>query len=298
MVVWTLPTWWRCIYQKSFIWCHIRLQQRQTEGKLQLSFWMSWSQLCGRTRFPRCLRGKESACNAGDLGSIDESGRSRGGGHVSPLQSSYLENPMDRGAWGASAHRVTELDTREATEPSPARGEGRTETDLVGSTCPRPFLPHIHIFPVSKWPQAPEWRLAESSGQWLQSGPSFTDSLLSVPRLRMLQYDRTAVFQQRWTVPSLCTSKTSLPENYFLVPSTIPKSYLYSESSVLHYYFSKFHHMIYVISKFVTPFFPIFYYCFLAWFLLWTNNSQRMIDFSPLKLLGLLLISWESTCIV
>ena len=36
-----------------------------------------------------------------DLGSIPGSGRSPGGGHGNLLQYSYLENPMDRGAWWA-----------------------------------------------------------------------------------------------------------------------------------------------------------------------------------------------------
>ena len=45
--------------------------------------------------------GKESACSAGDLGSIPGLGRSPGGGHGNPLQYSCLENPMDRGAWQA-----------------------------------------------------------------------------------------------------------------------------------------------------------------------------------------------------
>ena len=37
--------------------------------------------------------GKESACNAGDLGSVPGLGRSPGGRHVNPLQDSCLENP-------------------------------------------------------------------------------------------------------------------------------------------------------------------------------------------------------------
>jgi len=44
---------------------------------------------------------KESACNAGDSGSIPGSGRSPGEGSGYPLQYSCLENPMDRGAWQA-----------------------------------------------------------------------------------------------------------------------------------------------------------------------------------------------------
>ena len=55
---------------------------------------------------------KESACDAGDLGSILGSGRSPGGGNGNPLQYSCLENPMDRGAWWAVVHGVTKSQTR------------------------------------------------------------------------------------------------------------------------------------------------------------------------------------------
>ena len=44
-------------------------------------------------------------------GSITRSGRSPGGGHGNPLQYSCLENPMDRGAWQATVHRVTKSQT-------------------------------------------------------------------------------------------------------------------------------------------------------------------------------------------
>ena len=50
---------------------------------------------------------KESACNAGDLGSVLGLGRSPGEGHDNPLQYSCLENSMDRGAWHATVHGVT-----------------------------------------------------------------------------------------------------------------------------------------------------------------------------------------------
>ena len=46
--------------------------------------------------------GKESSCNAGDLGSIPGLARSPGGGHDNSLQYSCLENPMGRGAWRAA----------------------------------------------------------------------------------------------------------------------------------------------------------------------------------------------------
>ena len=52
------------------------------------------------------IAGKESACNAGDLGLIPELGRSPGGGHGNPLQYFCLKNPMDRGAWQATVHMI------------------------------------------------------------------------------------------------------------------------------------------------------------------------------------------------
>jgi len=48
--------------------------------------------------------GKESACNLGDLGLIPGLGRFPGGGRDNSLQYSCLENPMDIGAWQATAH--------------------------------------------------------------------------------------------------------------------------------------------------------------------------------------------------
>ena len=65
--------------------------------------------------FPGGLRAKESACSAGDLGSIPGSGRSPGEGNGSPLQYSCLENPMDRGAWQAAVRGVSKSQTRLST---------------------------------------------------------------------------------------------------------------------------------------------------------------------------------------
>ena len=55
--------------------------------------------------------GKESACNAGDPGLIPELGWSHGERNGNPLQYSWLENPMDRGAWRATVHGVTKSQT-------------------------------------------------------------------------------------------------------------------------------------------------------------------------------------------
>ena len=61
---------------------------------------------------------KNPPANAGDIrnmGLIPGTGRSPGGGHGNPLQYSSLEDPMGRGAWWATVHRVAESDTTEAT---------------------------------------------------------------------------------------------------------------------------------------------------------------------------------------
>ena len=55
------------------------------------------------------------AGDTGDVHSIPESGRSPAGGNGNPLQYSCLENPMDRGAWWAAVHRITELAVTEVT---------------------------------------------------------------------------------------------------------------------------------------------------------------------------------------
>ena len=57
--------------------------------------------------FPGGSAGKESACNAGDLGSIPGLGRSTGEGNGYPLQYSGLGNSMD-----CIVHGVTESQTR------------------------------------------------------------------------------------------------------------------------------------------------------------------------------------------
>ena len=60
---------------------------------------------------------KESAYNAGDLGSIPRLGRSPGEGNGYPLQYSCLRNPMDRGAWWATVHGVARAGHNWVTKP-------------------------------------------------------------------------------------------------------------------------------------------------------------------------------------
>ena len=55
--------------------------------------------------------GKESACSVGDLSSISGLGRSPGEENSNPLQYSCLENPMKKGVWWATVHRVAKSQT-------------------------------------------------------------------------------------------------------------------------------------------------------------------------------------------
>ena len=64
--------------------------------------------------------GKESTCNAGDLGSIPGLGRAPGGGYGNPLQSSRLENPYgQRSLAGYSPWGCKESDTTEQLSTAP-----------------------------------------------------------------------------------------------------------------------------------------------------------------------------------
>jgi len=84
------------------------------------------------------LSGKESACNAGDTGvacSIPGLGRSPGEGNGNPLQASYLEDLMDRGAWWATVHGVTKRQTRQPLSTL-------AFTPLYAWLCSDPEHPH------------------------------------------------------------------------------------------------------------------------------------------------------------
>ena len=74
-------------------------ERRQVHSKEKSSISTKGAAADLRVNGPFSSVSKESACNAGDLGSIPGSGRSPGERNDNPLQYSCLENPMDRGSW-------------------------------------------------------------------------------------------------------------------------------------------------------------------------------------------------------
>ena len=92
----------RCL---SYITSHLLFQKGFGEHLLKLEIGVN------AENFPGGSDGKESACNARDLGSIPGLGRSPEVGNGYPLQYSYLENSADRGAWRATVHGVTKSQT-------------------------------------------------------------------------------------------------------------------------------------------------------------------------------------------
>ena len=80
---------------------------------MKVSFWsefkcvpfLQWTSLVAQSvKNPPAMQ--ETTCNAVDLGSIPGLRLSSGEGNDNPLQSSCLENPMDRKAWQATVHGI------------------------------------------------------------------------------------------------------------------------------------------------------------------------------------------------
>ena len=89
------------------------------EKKIKLQEAERSSQQVTSLRFPYSPVRKESACNAGDPGSIPGWERPPGEGNGNPLQYSCLENPMDRGAWQARVYGVTRVGHDLVTKSQP-----------------------------------------------------------------------------------------------------------------------------------------------------------------------------------
>ena len=86
---------WGCALYAGFI------QSSEEKGKVifNILFYIA-------VGFPDGLGGEETACSAGDLGSIPGSGRSAREENGNPFQYSCLGNPMDKGAGWATVHWV------------------------------------------------------------------------------------------------------------------------------------------------------------------------------------------------
>ena len=112
--------WVVWMHRQERTFCHLRLYSWLLEGHS----WMSqgpWGEdpptHLGRHTltfegFPGGSAGKESACSAGDLGSIPGLGRSPGGGLGNPLQYSWLKNPHPQRNLVATVHAVAKSQTQ------------------------------------------------------------------------------------------------------------------------------------------------------------------------------------------
>ena len=87
---WTKPPYQLSLFQS------LRLSPQYSNAQISLE--VQWIQ-----GFPGVSDGKQSACNAGDQGSVPGSGRIPGEGSGNPLQCSCLEALMDRRAWWAQS---------------------------------------------------------------------------------------------------------------------------------------------------------------------------------------------------
>ena len=133
----------------------------------------------GSTEFPHSSVGKESACNAGDLGSIPRSGRSPGEGNDNPLQDSCLGNPMDRGAWWVTVYGVARVGHDLATKHT------HTHTHIEGSVSTI----------ISHWVPTmccmPQIEIKEPKGQ---------KSLVSIPCTKVLSVTCTSEQGRCWAI--------------------------------------------------------------------------------------------------
>ena len=93
------------LFLDSFLYRSLQILSRVscTIQQVLIHYFISNSAYMG---FPYDSDGKESAGNAGEWNSFPGSGRSPRGGNGNPLQYSYLENPMNRGAWWATDHGI------------------------------------------------------------------------------------------------------------------------------------------------------------------------------------------------
>ena len=128
--------------------------------------------------------GKESACNAGDLGSIPGLGRSPEVGNDYPRQYSGLENSMDRGAWQATIHG--------AANSQPQLSDFQLAMKMV---CVRHSVMFDSLGPHEPWPtrllcpwDSPSKNIAVGCHSLLQGIFLTQKSNLGLPHCRQILY--------------------------------------------------------------------------------------------------------------
>ena len=89
-----------CNKRLSFFFKISQILSTLRECNLLQNMKRKWYDFYQSLKFNQSLHGKESACKTGDSGSIP------GEGYGNQLQYSCLENPLDRGTWQATAHRL------------------------------------------------------------------------------------------------------------------------------------------------------------------------------------------------
>ena len=112
-------------------------------------FYLSYLKDWRTSGLPQWLGSKESTCNGedtGDVGSIPVLGRSPGGRHGNPLQYSCLENPVDRGAWRASVHRVVKSWKQTKGLSIHTHTHTHTHTSILGNSWSRTCLKQWNNF--------------------------------------------------------------------------------------------------------------------------------------------------------
>ena len=93
---------------------------------------LSWFSPSKGQGFPGSSDGKESACQCRRHRFYPWVGKIPRGGSVNPLQYYCLENPMDRGAWQATVHRVAKNWTGLSKEIQPVHSKGHQPWDFFG----------------------------------------------------------------------------------------------------------------------------------------------------------------------
>ena len=125
---------------------------------------------------------------------IPGSGRSPGGGHDNPLQYSYLENPMDTGAWWASVHGVTKSRTRLSDWVRTAGTLRAVEAGLQASPGSQRILYALHL-DDERW-TCSWWE--EHVGRFRMWVPFLSWEVFKVVMREHAKENQAAIFPLKW----------------------------------------------------------------------------------------------------